>query len=92
MTSPVQEVRHRGGRTADWLRRALEEVASLDHSVSAAVLNTETPALDGPISRLSNAADGGWLVGQKMMRPDGDGILELAVAGFADHDEARALA
>lgn len=46
---------------SDWLRRAGREVASLDRAVSEAVATTSTPALDGPISRLSNAANGGWL-------------------------------
>ena len=59
MTGPAREDGRGGVR--DWLRRAGREVASLDRSVSDAVSSTETPALDGPISRLSNAANGGWL-------------------------------
>jgi len=45
----------------DWLSRAGREVSSLDRAISDAVATTDTPTLDGPISRLSNAANGGWL-------------------------------
>ena len=35
------------------------------------------------------AAGGNGLIGQHAMRPDGNGLLEFAVAGFANHDVAR---
>ncbi len=62
MRSREREDDEDGGRPGRWwLRRAVGEVASLDRAVSGAVATTDTPALDGPISRVSNAADNGWL-------------------------------
>ncbi len=50
-----------GGSGRSWWRRVGREIASLDRAVTNAVASTETPTLDGPISRLSNAANDGWL-------------------------------
>ena len=38
------------------------------------------------------AAGGNGLIRQHLMRPDGDRLLEFAVAGFAHHDVARRFA
>ena len=67
--------------------------SALRSAYSRIVIDVQAPS---PASKKSyrpgagvRAAGRGRLVGEQMMRPDGDRLLELAVAGFAHHDVAR---
>ena len=52
-----------------WARHLAADVAALDRAVYDAVANTPTPALDEPISRISNAANSAqlWIVAAALL-------------------------
>ena len=52
----AQRVENRRGAGSAWAR-ALRELGAVDRAVYQAVADTPTPQLDGPIRRLSNAAN-----------------------------------
>jgi membrane-associated phospholipid phosphatase len=90
LARPVESRRGEGSRLA----LALRELGAIDRAVFEAVFRTPTPALDGPVRRLSQSADasGLWLGiaaaialtrGRRGRRAAFEGVVSLAVTAAA---------